>query len=389
MTGRIAEVDALRGFALFGILVVNIQAFASTFYGSGIVDPAFAGPLDRMVRLLVAVVFETKFYLLFSFLFGYSFTLQMEAADRAGEALPGRILRRQAGLLLIGLMHAVLLFTGDILTIYGVLGVLLLALRRLSDRTVSWLAGVLVLATGGAWLVLGLLLASVGAGTDGQQAAGAALAMRDSYRGDAAAIVARHLADLPDVWIALVLFQAPCAMAMFLLGLMAGRRQLLRRIGEVDAALRRISVVGLLVGLPGAVLYAAGGAVRGGSGWELAAFGIGLLTAPFLTAAYGAAVLLVFRRPGGERLVRWLAPAGRIALSNYLLQSVVCALLFTGYGAALVGRVSPAGALGMAAAIFLLQTVLSRWWLRRHVYGPMEWLLRALTIWRVPSWRFS
>ncbi|WP_245439765.1 hypothetical protein [Aminobacter sp. MSH1] len=119
---RITNVDALRGFALFGILVVNITAFSSPYYGLGVADPAFAAPLDQAVRFIVAFLFETKFYLLFSFLFGYSFTLQMASAERAGEAFVPRLLRRQAGLWVIGLAHAVLLFHGDILTTYAVLG---------------------------------------------------------------------------------------------------------------------------------------------------------------------------------------------------------------------------------------------------------------------------
>ena len=81
---RLQQVDALRGFALFGILVVNIGVFASPYYGSGVVDPAFGRPLDLAASWVFGLLFETKFYLLFSFLFGYSFTLQMAAAERGG-----------------------------------------------------------------------------------------------------------------------------------------------------------------------------------------------------------------------------------------------------------------------------------------------------------------
>ncbi|MFY3060546.1 DUF418 domain-containing protein, partial [Achromobacter xylosoxidans] len=94
---RLAQVDALRGFALLGILVVNIGVFASPFYANGIADPAFSSRADLAVRWLVAWLFETKFYLLFSFLFGYSFTLQMAAAERGGAAFAPRLLRRLAG----------------------------------------------------------------------------------------------------------------------------------------------------------------------------------------------------------------------------------------------------------------------------------------------------
>lgn len=128
--GRLAQVDALRGFALLGILVVNIGYMASTYHGSGLEDPGFASPLDGAVRWFVTVFFEAKFFLLFSFLFGYSFTLQLDSAERSGARFAPRFLRRLAGLFVLGALHAVLLFPGDILTMYAVLGLILLAARR-------------------------------------------------------------------------------------------------------------------------------------------------------------------------------------------------------------------------------------------------------------------
>lgn len=118
-------VDALRGFALLGILVVNIASFASTYYGLGIPDPMALSLADRGASFVRAFVFETKFYLLFSFLFGYSFTLQMRSAERGGKAFVPRMVRRHVGLWVIGVVHAVLLYYGDILTTYAVLGAVL------------------------------------------------------------------------------------------------------------------------------------------------------------------------------------------------------------------------------------------------------------------------
>lgn len=107
---RQSLVDALRGFALLGILVVNLVAFASPYYGLGIPDPNAQSYADQAAALLIAGLFETKFYLLFSFLFGYSFTLQMESAQRAGASFVPRILRRLLGLWVIGLLHALFLY---------------------------------------------------------------------------------------------------------------------------------------------------------------------------------------------------------------------------------------------------------------------------------------
>ena len=132
---RIADVDALRGFALLGILQVNIMAFASVFYGLPTGEPEQSFGFNDLVHVFISTIFEMKFYLLFSFLFGYSVTLQMQSAVRAGEAFVPRFLRRQAGLWVIGLLHAVLLFHGDILSTYAILGVVLLLGRNSADRT--------------------------------------------------------------------------------------------------------------------------------------------------------------------------------------------------------------------------------------------------------------
>ena len=139
---RLQQVDALRGFALFGILVVNIGVFASPYYGSGVVDPAFGRPLDLAASWVFGLLFETKFYLLFSFLFGYSFTLQMAAAERGQAAFLPRFLRRLAGLAALGAAHAVLFYHGDILLTYAILGLLLLCCRTLSPPArCAWRCG--------------------------------------------------------------------------------------------------------------------------------------------------------------------------------------------------------------------------------------------------------
>ena len=121
----------------------------------------------------------------------------------------------------------------------------------------------------------------------------------------------------------------------------------------------------------------------------MAGLATGLATAPLLAGAYLALALALFERLRDGMLFALLADTGRMALSNYLLQSAICALLFLAYGARLMGGVSPPGALALAAAIFCLQLPLSRWWLRHHAYGPVEWLLRALTIAAWPRWRRS
>ena len=382
---RLVQVDALRGFALFGILSVNIWAFADPYYASTSSNPTYASVLDHGVRLLVAWLFETKFYLLFSFLFGYSFTLQMAAAERAEAAFVPRMLRRQLALLILGLAHGALLYYGEILSTYALLGLVLLAARNLSAaRARRWAIGLVVVACS-LWMVLGVLQ-----GLEGQWVGtghGEAQAKLAAFSAGALQTVQFHSREVWTTVPALWLLQGPSALAMFLFGYAAGRQQWLASSQAWAPRTRRLLLTTAPLGLLGALVYALTAAYRPGGGLETFAFGLGQLTAPLLTAAYCLVMLALFNTATGARLCACLAPLGKMALSNYLMQSMVLGLLFTGYGAGWVNQVEPWLLLPMAAAIFILQMGLSAHWLRRHPYGPFEWLLRAATLLAWPQWR--
>ncbi|MEV0595054.1 DUF418 domain-containing protein [Nonomuraea cavernae] len=381
-TTRITAVDSLRGFSLLGILVVNIAFLASGYRMAGIAEPAFDSPLDWAVRWTVTMFLENKFYLLFSFLFGYSFTLQIDSAARRGLAFTPMFLRRLAGLFVLGLAHAVLLFPGDILTTYAVAGLALLLLRRITPRAAVVLAIVLtcVLAAG---FVLLAVLAGAGLDMAGTVSQGTAEAIKSdaSLAGSASQIVAEHLRKLSLIVVLRVLFQGPAVLAACLIGLAVGKLGLLRDPQAHTAALRRLQWIGFTAGLGGAFVYTL-------SAWtgmvhKFAGEAVDLLTAPLLAAAYAATFLRLL--PRLPRLGRALAAPGRMALSNYLAQSLICALIFTGYGLALVDRVSPPLEVLIAAGIFAGQALYSHRWLRTHRYGPVEWLLRGLTYGRRPE----
>ncbi|MEO3888499.1 DUF418 domain-containing protein [Nonomuraea sp. B5E05] len=373
---RIVSVDALRGFSLLGILVVNIAFLASGYRMAGLAEPAFDSPFDWAVRWFVTMFVENKFYLLFSFLFGYSFTLQLDSAARQGRAFRPMFLRRLAGLLLIGLAHAVLLFPGDILTTYAAVGLVLLFLHRIRPRTAVLLAVALtaVLALG---FVLAAVLATLGLDLSGTMTDGAAEAARSdtALGGGFWQIVSEHLRKLSLIIVLRVLFQGPAVLAACLLGLAAGKSGALRDLSAHTRTLRRLQWTGFTAGLAGAsfaALSAWTGVVH--KFWGEA---VDLATAPLLAAAYAATFLRLL--PRVPRIGRALAAPGRMALSNYLAQSLICALIFTGYGLALVDRVSPPMELLIVAGIFAAQVLYSRSWLSGHRYGPVEWLLRYLT----------
>ncbi|KQU88771.1 hypothetical protein ASC78_23670 [Variovorax sp. Root318D1] len=381
-------VDALRGFALLGILVVNIASFASTYYGLGIPDPLNISLADRSASFVRAFLFETKFYLLFSFLFGYSFTLQMRAAERDGKPFVPRMVRRHVALFVLGVAHAVLLYFGDILMAYAVLGAVLLMLRRRGDVLLACAAIGLVLLTSLLWAGVGRMYSQLDMQMAVQAAYGDAAAALAAYRATPLSVVVQHVRDLSQTWWVTVLVQAPEALAMFFLGFIAGKRGLLAHVDAHRALLWRVLWWGLAIGLPGALAYALP-TLRPDAVRELQGVAVTLLTAPFLAAAHAAGMLLVFQTRSGRVLARALAPAGRMALTNYLLQSAVCAWIFLAFGLRLIGVLGPLATFGVALAIFAGNLLLSAWWMGRFAYGPVEWLLRAFTYMQLPPLRRS
>ncbi|WP_239126832.1 DUF418 domain-containing protein [Asanoa siamensis] len=373
---RIAGVDALRGLALLGIFVVNIAYFASGYPFHLVPDPQYASGLEMLLPRLVDVLVTMKAYLVFSFLFGYSFTLQMDSAARRGVEFTPRFLRRLAGLFAIGLVHAVLLFQGDILTTYALLGLVLLGMRRTRERT-ALVTGAVITGV----VAFAIALTAVG-GVDlvpdpaAAQAAGAA--STEALRGGLGSLVGEHLRSMPAMLSALAV-QGPLALFAFLVGLAAGRRRALADTTAYQRQLRLIQRVGYPIGIAGGIVFAAGGGTHNVTGLL-----ISILTAPLLAAAYVATALRFFHGPRGARIVAALAPAGRMALSNYLGQSMVAVLIFSGVGLGLAGTVSPTAAIGIAIVVYCGQLVVSRAWMARFRYGPVEWLLRAWTEWRRP-----
>lgn len=382
---RIEELDALRGLALAGILLVNIMVFASPYYGSGVTDPQFADVWSQGARWLVALLFETKFYLWFAFLFGYSFTLQSDSLERSGKAVVPALLRRMAGLLIIGILHGALLFQGDILTLYALCGLFLICLRNVTDRTALRTAGWLVAITAFLWAAVGMLLLAVGEVTDAATVHAEAQAALNAWQGPATSVLARRLQEWSTSWVGLFLIQGPTSLAMFLLGMVAGRHHLLRRRAASELFWWKIVRQGIVIALPCAALYATSTVMAGGTGWEILGLAFSLLTAPFLTGTFIFACSSAFGSRWGQRIMDCLAPAGSMALSNYLLQSAVCAWLFTGYGLGLMGKVSPLQAAALAVSIYLAQLALSIAWRSRFRQGPMEMVLRAITYleWKV------
>lgn len=393
-TERIETLDVLRGFALFGILVVNMAVFSWPIYQVLMGNPVWTTRTDAIADWVVRFLAEGKFFPLFSFLFGMGFAIQMERAAARGADFGGRYARRLVTLLGIGLAHAFLIWEGDILVMYSLCGFLLLAFRNCKPRTLLvWAAACLLIAVViyallWALLTVGSLVPEIakeieqGLAEEGElEARLAAENLRIFARGSVAEIFAQRAQNVLYLYRYAWVY-APTVFAMFLLGLCAGRRRILQNVEEHLGFVRRALIWGLCLGLPAnavyAVAYGLSDPLNINLVWVITGAAL-IVGGPALCFFYVATITLMLRRDVWRRRLRPLAAAGRMALTNYLCQSLVCTTIFYSYGLGWYGSVGRAAGLGLAVVIYATQIPLSVWWLKRFRFGPVEWLWRTLT----------
>lgn len=372
---RVAVLDALRGVALFGILLINITAFKAP--GGPAVLGFDGGFLDQAVVWALILFVESKFFTLFSFLFGLGFGVQLLRASARGAPFVPRFVRRLLVLALFGGLHIVLLWEGDILLLYALVGGLLLLFRNVPTRTLlRWSLWLLLVP-------LGLYTLGFGALEVARALPGSAAALREADAAFLAAVAEERVVAAPlyangsytEILAArlrsygatsfLLLSRVPSVLAMFLLGFYIVKWGVLE---SLDAHLPL---------------------VRRARRWGL---GLGLLTGLSVTLAWAtlppisSLVVLFFNQALAGPL---LAVGYAAALTNYIGQSLVCTTLFNGYGFGLAGEVTPSAAMAIAVVVYVVQTLLSVWWLRRFRFGPLEWVWRSLTYGRVQPLRVS
>lgn len=369
-TERIQILDILRGFAVFGILAVNIAGFASPAFYPGYVPPESLPWYDELAETLMLFFAEGKFYTIFSFLFGLGFSVQLARAEAKGRDVRSFYPRRLWVLLGLGLLHTLFFWIGDILRLYALLGFALLAFRSRSNRTLLVWAGIFF-ALG--FVILGLIGGPAGGGdTEGMPFDFVTMA-RQIYTSDSflSVVIFQFFAGNIS-FIVIALAQGACVMALFLLGLVVGRTGFFEGLFENQSTLKKIALWGLMIGLALNALF-----VFTENSW-LASLGF-TIGAPALAATYVSGISLLSLKANGAKLLAPIGQVGRMALSNYVLQSVVCSLIFNGYGLGLFEQVGAAGLWGITFAVYLAQIPLSVWWLRRFQFGPLEWVWRSLT----------
>jgi uncharacterized protein len=369
---RIEALDVLRGLALLGVIVIHaVFEFRVSIFQQFLPDTGGLSAVDPALQTFLAAAVELKAFALFSLLFGAGLAIQF---DRLAQNPRRTVLlaRRLAVLLVLGAVHLVLIWNGDILVEYAVAGFVVLPLL-FGPR---WLARAAAAAALVVYLAMPLLPLPVPFPTQAWIHTHIADAARIYGSGGFAEVLAFRIAEIPAI-VPLHVLIFPRTVALFLLGALVWRAGLLRNGALRTRRLYAVAVAGICCGAAltlaatASLPFAAGLA---GPRGEVAA----RLGSLLLAAGYGAAVLAIVANPAGAKALGWAAPVGRMAFSNYLAQSLVLGFIFYGYGFGLFGRAGVPAALLIALAVYAAQAAISAWWLKRWRYGPVEWLWRSL-----------
>lgn len=365
---RIDAVDALRGLALFGVMAINVtMEFRVSIFEQFLPRSTTSSALDSAAQTFLTTAVELKAFALFSLLFGVGMAIQFErlAASPRRAVL---LVRRLIVLLAIGLVHMYLIWNGDILTEYSFAGLLVLPL----------LWGPRWLLAAGAALFLVLYLAMplwpplVPWPTTIWIREHIVTALQVYGTGGFSEILAFQIREVASIFpLHVAIF--PCTLALFLLGMLAWRMEIVRRPRDHRLLLLAVATTGILVG--GALTVAEQMQALAGL---RAHYPLERLGTVVLATGYAAALFAVLNTGTGKLMLGWAAPLGRMAFTNYLAQSIIFSWIFYGYGFGLFGRVGVLTALAIGIAVYVVEVVFSAQWLRYYRFGPVEWLWRSL-----------
>jgi uncharacterized protein len=352
----------------------------------------WTGFWDTAAGSFITFLIQGKFYTIFSFLFGLGFFIFYERAQSKTTRPMLLFYRRLFVLLLIGLAHAFFIWFGDVLVTYALLGFLLpLFFNRKPKTLLIWAASLFLAIVALMALVASLLalakMAQEGIYTDMMQTLTADMESRieSSYhaysQGTFAEITAQRVSD--SLFVFSNLFNTIFViLPLFLLGLYAGKRAIFQNIEANLTFIKKIWIWGLGIGLTMSVVKFICKILIGGDIYSFYAvihIGALLLGDTGLGLFFISSIVLLYQNKKWILKLKPLAYTGRMALSNYLFQSIVCTTIFYGYGLGLYGKVGAALCLVLTVVIFTIQVFISKYWFKRFQFGPMEWLWRCLT----------
>lgn len=390
---RLLQLDVLRGLALLGVLMVNLSIFSGSEWALEARLPYPMGWGGTVAQTLRTALLESKAAALLAMLFGAGLAIQAEALARRGERHLPFSLRRVGVLALFGLAHSFLLWDGDILLDYAVISLLMLPVLQVGTRRILWTIPLL-------WAAAGLLILPFA----GRIGAASRLIEQSAHFN---ALGVEHYGA--DPWFALLKYRAwemvnifgpvrlanrlPILLPFFVLGAYFWKKGFFSEPDQHRAALRRVTLIFGLLGL-------AANLIPQDRVWSFAShlsvrplrvlIRVGYLFAkPGLTLGYAAGILLLLQHPQARRALGMFAPLGRMALTQYLMQSLICTWVFNGHGLGLYGKVPVSHYLAGGLAFYGLQMWSSHLWLARFRMGPGEWLWRRFTYGKPQPFRWS
>ncbi|MFD1206709.1 MULTISPECIES: DUF418 domain-containing protein [Sporosarcina] len=372
---RIESLDMLRGFALLGIFIANMLTFHTPYF---YIDPHswFTIPSDVELYKWINVFVEASFYPIFAMLFGYGLNMQYEKAKRNGKPFAPIMAKRLAILMGFGLIHAIFVWSGDILFTYAVMGFIMIAAIRIPKKWLLPIAFIIYLIPT-ALLIVGVLLiekVSPGELMDGyvdiQQIELAISAYAHGTYGEA--LIFRTFE-----WLMFGLTSAVMGVFMILPLIMIGawfsKAKLFERAGEWKARISIVTVIALIAGF--FIKYIPYMTDTTQSNQLLQQ----LIGGPILAIGYGGMIILLCQLTFFRTVFRPVAKAGRMSLTTYLTQSIVATIIFYGYGFGLYGKVDLETGMMIAIGIFVLQVIFAELWLMKFKMGPFEWIWRKGT----------
>lgn len=382
MNERIHEIDGIRGFALLGILMMNIMSFASTTMQDGLegnVTEVFTGSAANELTIMFINTFvTTNFYTMFSFLFGLSFYIFLSRAAKKVQSTHLLFLRRMGMLLIFGIIHGVFLWYGDILWTYAVAGLFLLIFYRFSPK-VNLIIAAVILGFGTLFVLLSSVI-SIGAGE--MSAINLWFDMEDTVlNGSYADIVVMNL-GIMALMVAQAFVTVPNVLALFLIGLYAGQKGIFSNLNAHKKLINRVAVIGLGAGLPIKLLTGYAQTYGGGDMfWSNISLLASTLGGPLMALGYIALFIIISRYT--KSFVKLLQPVGQMALTNYIAQTVIMLIIFYGFG--LFNQVEAAWFIPITVAVFGVQVFISTIWMKIFKYGPLEYIWRIVTYMNIIS----
>lgn len=391
LTERYTLLDVLRGFALLGVLLANMVSHSGYFFlseaGMAALDTA---KIDQYAEWIEHFLIDGKFYSLFSMLFGIGFALQLKRASALDINFVPRFCRRLFIMFSFGLIHAILLFVGDILTVYALTGFVLILFRNSSDKFLLRSAVVFTLLPVVQYSIMwGINLGSPPEPVVVEEGPRFFDQLIEIYRtGSFIEITKLNMGGLilgryPDLIFTGRFFRV---LAMFLVGFYVAKNMLFVNVEANRSFIRKIMIWGAVIGIPCNIILAMIMTTDAYYSFEsigiiqpvVYAFGV-----PALCLFYTAVIALAFANPNWKKRLLVFAPVGQLALTNYLMQSLICVFIFTSYGLGMEAKVGPVKLSVIAFAIYTFQIVFSHIWISYFRFGPMEWLWRSLTYWKI------